>query len=107
MDTESIKPFVSLLAWGGLLFVMMRYGCGAHMMGGHGHHGGGEGKSSGDPTKDPVCGMEIDPPRAAAASVHEGTTYYFCSGSCRDKFEREPQKYVPASELEHGAHHHG
>ncbi len=89
------------------MFVMMRYGCGAHMMGGHGHHGGGEGKSSGDPTKDPVCGMEIDPPRAAAASVHEGTTYYFCSGSCRDKFEREPQKYVPASELEHGAHHHG
>ena len=37
MDAESLKSLGWLLLWGGLFFVMMRYGCGAHMMGGHGH----------------------------------------------------------------------
>ena len=30
---------LSSLIWGGLFFLMMRFGCGAHMMGGHGRHG--------------------------------------------------------------------
>jgi YHS domain-containing protein len=110
MDTESVKSLVSLLIWGGLFFLMMRFGCGAHIMGGHGHHGGREGKSAGGSTKDPVCGMDVDPQRAAAASVHNGETYYFCSASCRDKFERAPEKYLAASVHEgheHGGHHHG
>jgi YHS domain-containing protein len=108
MDTESIKSLLSLLIWGGLFFFMMRYGCGAHIMGGHGHHGGHEG--AGSATKDPVCGMDVDPQRPAGASVHEGKTYYFCSASCRDQFERSPQKYVSASAQgthEPGGHHHG
>jgi YHS domain-containing protein len=25
---------------------------------------------------------------------YNGTTYYFCSTECRDKFAKEPQKYV-------------
>ena len=80
MDTESIKSLLWILIWGGLFFVMMRYGCGAHMMGGHGRGahghtaGGGEGK-------DPVCGMTVDPKNAAAAAVRGGSTYYFCSTS--------------------------
>lgn len=42
MDAESLKSLAWLLLWGGLFFVMMRYGYGAHMMGGRGHgsHGG-------------------------------------------------------------------
>ena len=108
MDTESLKSLASLLIWGGAFFLMMRFGCGAHMMGGHGQHGGHEGKSGGDPTKDPVCGMDVDPRKAAAASVHKGETYYFCSASCRDKFEQAPEKYLaPSAETEHGGHHHG
>lgn len=110
MDTESVKSLVSLLVWGGLFLLMMRFGCGAHIMGGHGHHGGQEGKNTGGSTKDPVCGMEVDPQRATAASVYGGETYYFCSASCRDKFEREPQKYLAAAggaEHEQGGHHHG
>ena len=32
MDTEFIKPLASILIWGGLFFLMMRYGCGAHVI---------------------------------------------------------------------------
>lgn len=107
MDGESLKSLGWLLLWGGVFFVMMRYGCGAHMMGGHGHGGhGGHGRT----TKDPVCGMDVAPDRAAAAAVREGVTYYFCSHSCRDKFEQAPDKYpgnTPQTGRPEGGHHHG
>jgi len=44
--------------------------------------------------KDPVCGMEIDPATAAASEEYEGTTYYFCSMSCHDRFVAEPEKFA-------------
>jgi YHS domain-containing protein len=110
MDAEGLKSLGWIVLWGLLFFVMMRYGCGAHIMGGHGHHGGHgkQGGSGGE--KDPVCGMAVDPEKAAGASVHAGKTYYFCSTSCRDKFEKEPAKYAAArarDEHQHGGHHHG
>jgi len=110
MDAEGLKSLGWIVLWGLLFFVMMRYGCGAHIMGGHGHHGGHgkQGGSGGE--KDPVCGMAVDPEKAAGASVHAGKTYYFCSTSCRDKFEKEPAKYANAparDEHQHGGHHHG
>ncbi|WP_406695867.1 heavy metal translocating P-type ATPase [Singulisphaera sp. Ch08] len=43
---------------------------------------------------DPVCGMNIDPTTAAGKSEHAGKTYYFCSGSCKQKFESDPAKYL-------------
>jgi Cu+-exporting ATPase len=43
---------------------------------------------------DPVCRMTVDPARAAAQSVHEGETYYFCAVGCKQKFDREPEKYL-------------
>ncbi|MEO8386167.1 MAG: YHS domain-containing protein [Betaproteobacteria bacterium] len=110
MDTESLKGIGSLLLWGGLFFVMMRFGCGAHMMGGHGHgHHGGSADSDGD-TKDPVCGMSVDRDKSTAASVYRGKTYSFCSTTCRDKFEQTPEKYIGVSaqnETQQGGHHHG
>ena len=39
MDTESLKSLGTLLFWGLLFFLMMRFGCGAHMMGEYGYHG--------------------------------------------------------------------
>ncbi len=43
---------------------------------------------------DPVCGMRIDPATAGdRKSTYGGTTYYFCSGDCRQKFDRNPEKY--------------
>lgn len=107
MDADSLKSLGTLLFWGLLFFVMMRFGCGAHMMGGHGRHGG-HGAGSGN--KDPVCGMDVDPEKAAGASVHGGKTYYFCSTSCRDQFEQAPEKYLAGgepAEQRHGGHHHG
>ncbi|MDH4189121.1 MAG: YHS domain-containing protein [Betaproteobacteria bacterium] len=99
MDAETLKSLWTLLLWGGLFFLMMRYGCGAHMMGGHGKHGRhrhGAPPADGGAQRDPVCGMAIDPLQAAAASVHAGATYYFCSAACRDRFERAPREYLTA-----------
>ena len=43
---------------------------------------------------DPVCGMTVDPARAAGTVEHKGTTYYFCSKSCAARFAADPQKYL-------------
>ncbi|HJT79308.1 MAG TPA: heavy metal translocating P-type ATPase [Gemmataceae bacterium] len=43
---------------------------------------------------DPVCGMTVDPEKAAGVAHHEGRTYYFCNTHCLHRFEAEPQRYV-------------
>ena len=43
---------------------------------------------------DPVCKMTVDPPRAAAQSVHNGMTYYFCCPNCKKQFDAAPDKYL-------------
>ncbi len=43
---------------------------------------------------DPVCGMEVDPARAAATAEHAGTTWYFCSTRCHDRFTADPQAFL-------------
>ncbi len=43
---------------------------------------------------DPVCGMTVAVDGAAATSVHEGITYYFCHAGCRERFEAEPGRYL-------------
>ncbi|MGH9140943.1 MAG: heavy metal translocating P-type ATPase [Vicinamibacterales bacterium] len=43
---------------------------------------------------DPVCGMTVDPARAAGQVERDGTTYYFCSKGCVAKFTADPQKYL-------------
>src|ERR1700683_4017337 len=47
--------------------------------------------------RDPVCGMTVDPERAAARSEHNGKTFHFCCQSCATKFAAEPEKYIAAS----------
>ncbi len=44
--------------------------------------------------KDPVCGMDVNPEKAAATVEHNGPTYYFCSKSCAAKFSANPEKYL-------------
>jgi len=44
--------------------------------------------------RDPVCGMQVDPARAAAKVAHGGKTYYFCCRGCADKFTVAPGKYL-------------
>jgi P-type Cu+ transporter len=36
---------------------------------------------------DPVCGMTVDPARAAGTSERDGVRYYFCSHGCKQKFD--------------------
>src|ERR1700681_512108 len=44
--------------------------------------------------RDPVCGMAVDPQRAAAKAEHAGNTYYFCGKGCAEKFRADPDKYL-------------
>jgi Cu+-exporting ATPase len=43
---------------------------------------------------DPVCGMMVDPERAAGHVEHGGKTYFFCSKSCVAKFSADPETYL-------------
>jgi Cu+-exporting ATPase len=43
---------------------------------------------------DVVCGMKVDPAKAAATSEYNGKTYYFCAQICKTKFEANPKQYV-------------
>ncbi|HEV7919702.1 MAG TPA: copper-translocating P-type ATPase [Thermoanaerobaculia bacterium] len=36
---------------------------------------------------DPICGMTVDPARAAGSSTVDGQTHYFCSKGCKAKFD--------------------
>lgn len=98
-----MEGLLSFLIFGGLFFLMMRYGCGAHMAhGGHGGHGGhGDRK---EPTHtDPVCGMEVAADQGYG-KMHEGTLYRFCSRSCLDKFEAAPGQYLNPPAKQAGGH---
>jgi len=44
--------------------------------------------------KDPVCGMQVDEKKAAATSQYNGQTYYFCTLSCKQKFDKAPMQYI-------------
>ena len=46
---------------------------------------------------DPVCGMEIESQSAFAKREHIGQTFYFCSQSCVDQFDKNPHSYVMTS----------
>jgi Cu+-exporting ATPase len=44
--------------------------------------------------KDPVCGMMVDPEKAAAKVEYAGKTYFFCSPRCKERFEKEPERFL-------------
>lgn len=47
--------------------------------------------------KDVICGMQVDEQNVAQkglTSDYQGQTYYFCSPSCKQEFERSPQQYA-------------
>ena len=44
--------------------------------------------------KDPVCKMEVEEKKSAAKSEYERNTYYFCCQSCKEAFDKEPEKYL-------------
>lgn len=44
--------------------------------------------------RDPVCGMQVNEQQAAGKSEYRGETYYFCSSTCQQQFDQDPQRYV-------------
>jgi Cu+-exporting ATPase len=43
---------------------------------------------------DPVCGMTVAPEDAVGHADHHGTRYYFCSQSCLDRFNADPEVFL-------------
>ena len=43
---------------------------------------------------DPVCGMTAGPQSAGGSHEYDGQIYYFCSPSCREKFQRDPTQFI-------------
>jgi YHS domain-containing protein len=112
-----MEALLYLALWVGLIFLMMRFGCGAHAPGqGSGHHGPGDREPRAadrsalrwvPPAKDidPVCGRTVETAKAKP-SVYDGNVYYFCSRECREVFEAAPDQYLGGDkprtpELEH------
>jgi P-type Cu+ transporter len=52
--------------------------------------------SGGVRQKDPVCGMLVEPQRAAGKVEHAGKTYYCCSPRCAERFRAEPERFLAA-----------
>lgn len=51
-------------------------------------------EAKGDAQVDPVCGMIVEPARAAGSFRHAGRDYYFCSRHCLEKFKADPTAYL-------------
>jgi YHS domain-containing protein len=115
-----METLLYFLLFGGLIFLMMRFGCGSHIMGhGHGKQGEPAEGSGGTPAGprwvapneevDPVCGKAVATAIAKSA-VHDGWVYYFCSSACRERFEAAPASYLGkrrAALPAHMEHSHG
>ena len=47
------------------------------------------------PTRDPVCGMDVDREHPPGGVVQRGRyTYHFCGARCRERFVAEPERYI-------------
>ena len=94
-----MEGLFSLLLYAGLFYLMMRFGCGSHMVHGHGGHGKSEEAGHGQHAPaasqsiDPVCGMEVAPD-TGYTKMYAGREYRLCSRACLDKFEARPQQYA-------------
>ncbi|WP_332712023.1 heavy metal translocating P-type ATPase [Pelagibacterium mangrovi] len=49
-------------------------------------------------TRDPVCGMIVDPATASHHATHEGQDFHFCNPGCKEKFEADPDAYLTAKD---------
>ena len=45
---------------------------------------------------DVVCQMDVDESTTRWKSEYKGNTYYFCGQTCKQNFDRNPEKYLKA-----------
>ena len=50
-------------------------------------------------TRDPVCGMMVDPEAGKPTHTHDGHTYHFCCEGCRTKFAADPETHRTAEDV--------
>jgi len=104
-----MEALVYFIVWAVFIFLMMRFGCGSHILGkGHSHDPSpNETEKSStqqlswvppDTDIDPVC-KESVATDTAKSSVHDGSVYYFCSRDCREVFEAAPDLYVGSGDV--------
>jgi len=48
---------------------------------------------------DPICGMTVDPDKAAGRHDYKGETYYFCAVSCLERFRADPERALSKNPL--------
>ena len=44
---------------------------------------------------DPICNMTVNVAESRYHSSYNGTAFYFCCLSCKEKFDQEPDRYSP------------
>ncbi len=44
---------------------------------------------------DPVCNMTLKVDESSEKIEYKGSEYYFCGNICRDRFEKDPERYIP------------
>ncbi len=72
------------------------YHCGSHSDAhvGHSHHHlERDTQQVPSPTKDPVCGMTVDPDSSEHVAAYDGHDFHFCSAGCKTKFVADPGRY--------------
>ena len=52
---------------------------------------------------DPICGMTVEPDKAAAKYQYGGQVFYFCCEHCLGKFKTDPEKYAAAAGAKAGS----
>ncbi|MGC0224180.1 heavy metal translocating P-type ATPase [Pseudooceanicola nitratireducens] len=55
--------------------------------------------ATGAVTRDPVCGMTVDPDAGKPSLTHDGHVYHFCCDGCRTKFQADPEAYRTAKDV--------
>ncbi len=99
-----MELILTIAVWAGLFYLMMRLGCGSHIMGSSNKNGQLQTPRAdantpelawtpAEKTTDPVCQKTITT-RLAKTCVHAGKAYYFCSRDCREIFEAAPELYI-------------
>lgn len=88
----------TLLFFAILFFLMMRFGCGAHVMHGQDKKGDDAIHDHNENQKyiDPVCEMEVEMDQGYG-KMHNGKLYRFCTKNCLNKFDEQPEKYLNTS----------
>ncbi|WP_154224696.1 YHS domain-containing protein [Marinicella rhabdoformis] len=84
----------SLLIFALFFYLMMRFGCGAHIA--HGNHNPDEHDHEATEKKvfiDPICGTKVEDDEGYGM-LHEGRLFRFCKKEHLDEFDQNPGKYI-------------